>query len=87
MPRYKKVEDDFSKTIVTLSYILLIVYTVAVLIIFAKTGNEPEIMTRYFVGAIIGEFGFLSGIKVIKEITIWKRKEVINNETDYNVIS
>jgi hypothetical protein len=62
------------RSIVSLSFVLLIIYTIAVLIIFAKTGLEPETMTKYFVGAIIGEFGFLSGIKVTKEIREWRKK-------------
>jgi hypothetical protein len=80
--KLKENKDDFSKTIVSLSFVLLIIYTIAVLIIFAKTGLEPETMTKYFVGAIIGEFGFLSGIKVTKEIREWRKKEEHYNETN-----
>lgn len=79
----KRPKDDFSKTLVILSFLLLIVYTITVLIIFARTGLEPQIMTQYFVGAIIGEFGFLSGIRIVKEVREWK-KGGLNNETNNN---
>jgi len=65
----KKPEPDpltFSKTIVVLSFILLIIYTTAVLVIFAITGQEPVTMTQYFVNAIIGEFSLLGVVKVVK---------------------
>lgn len=75
---------SFSKAAVGLSFVLLIVYTIAVLIIFARTGSEPEVLTRFFIGAIIGEFGFLSGIRIVKELSLRKHKSSEGEDTIAN---
>ena len=57
---------DFSKTLVTVAFALIIIFTVAVLYIFWQTGNEPSALITAFFAAILGEFGFLAWIRNTK---------------------
>lgn len=57
---------DFSKLVVATGLFNITIYTVVVLYIFATTGKEPEVLTRYFFGAWVGELGVSGLIKVIK---------------------
>lgn len=57
---------DFSKLVVSIGLFNITIYTVVVLYIFSKTGNEPEVLTRYFFGAWVGELGVVGLIKVFK---------------------
>jgi len=58
---------NFSKTIVTLVITLAIVYTVTILIIFYKTGNEPVTLTQMFFGFIGVELLGTAAVRVGKE--------------------
>jgi len=95
VPRSKQRNEpdplSFSKFIIVVSFVLLIVYTSVVLVIFARTGLEPETMTRYFVNAIIGEFSLLGTIKVVKVVMTGRSKKVseecCTDENDSNALS
>ena len=75
----------FTKTLIILSFLLIIIYTSVVLYIFATTGLEPVTLTQYFFGAIIGEFSVMGGIKGIKVLFLKqqkKKEEVQCNDED-----
>ena len=57
---------DFSKTLVTVAFALIIIFTIAVLYIFWQTGSEPSTLITAFFAAILGEFGFLAWIRTNK---------------------
>ena len=57
---------DFSKFVVSIGLINITIYTIVVLYIFATTGNEPEVLTKYFFGAWVGELGIAGLIKAFK---------------------
>lgn len=59
----------FSKQVVTTIFILLILYVVSVLIMFAKTQTEPTVLTENLFGFFKAEGGFLAIIKVAGEVT------------------
>lgn len=53
----------FSKLIVTLIIFLNIVFTIGVLYVFLKVGNEPTILIGSWFGFTTGELWMLSTIK------------------------
>lgn len=74
----------FTKILIVLSFVLIIIYTSVVLYIFATTGVEPVTLTQYFFGALIGEFSLMGGIKGIKVLRLRResKKEVQCNDED-----
>jgi hypothetical protein len=64
----------FSKVIVGVVLFLNIAFTVAILIIFSRTGMEPPVLITAWFAFTTGELWFLSGIK----------KKKIERETNSN---
>ena len=64
----------FSKLIVSLIILLNVLFTVGVLYVFLRVGNEPSILIGAWFGFTTGELWMLSSIK----------KKEINNEGDYD---
>jgi len=64
----------FSKIIVSLIILLNVLFTVGVLYVFLRVGNEPSILIGAWFGFTTGELWMLSSIK----------KKEINNEGDYD---
>lgn len=61
------VNDDFSKQIVLFVIFLAIVFTVAVLAVFVKTGgNEPTVLVGSVFAFLTGELWQLAKIKIHK---------------------
>ena len=59
----KRKKRDFSKFIVGLVLLLNILFTIAVLYIFLKVGNEPMTLIGAWFAFTTGELWFLAGIK------------------------
>ena len=64
----------FSKIIVSLVILLNVLFTVGVLYVFLRVGNEPSILIGAWFAFTTGELWMLSSIK----------KKEINNEGDYD---
>ncbi|HOA82320.1 MAG TPA: hypothetical protein PKK61_14850 [Defluviitaleaceae bacterium] len=64
----------FSKLIVSLIILLNVLFTVGVLYVFLRVGNEPSILIGAWFAFTTGELWMLSSIK----------KKEIDNEGDYN---
>lgn len=64
----------FSKIIVSLIILLNVLFTVGVLYVFLRVGNEPSILIGAWFAFTTGELWMLSSIK----------KKEINNEGDYD---
>ena len=64
----------FSKLIVSLIILLNVLFTVGVLYVFLRVGNEPSILIGAWFAFTTGELWMLSSIK----------KKKINNEGDYD---
>ena len=64
----------FSKLIVSLIILLNVLFTVGVLYVFLRVGNEPSILIGAWFAFTTGELWMLASIK----------KKEINNEGDYN---
>ena len=64
----------FSKIIVSLVILLNVLFTVGVLYVFLRVGNEPSILIGAWFAFTTGELWMLSSIK----------KKKINNEGDYD---
>ncbi len=64
----------FSKLIVSLIILLNVLFTVGVLYVFLRVGNEPSILIGAWFAFTTGELWMLSSIK----------KKEINNEGDYD---
>ncbi len=62
----KKNKNRFSKVIVSGVIMLNIIFTIAVLYVFLKTGNEPMTLVGCWFGFTTGELWMLSSIKKIK---------------------
>jgi hypothetical protein len=58
---YKK--GDFSKTIVTLVILLNVIFTVAILYVFCRVGNEPAALVVAWFGFTTVELWALAKIK------------------------
>ena len=70
IPYYKKKKipkklNDLDKYLIA-SFVILILFTIAVLIIFAFTGNEPTVLVGCFFGAFGGEILMCALIKRLK---------------------
>ena len=63
----KKKQGRFSKFIVSLVIFMNITFTVAVLYVFLKTGNEPMTLIASWFAFTTGELWMLSSIKKKKE--------------------
>lgn len=57
----------FSKKIVILIFVLLVIFTAAALYAFIKTGSEPAVLIGSVFGAATGEWWMLSSIRKTKE--------------------
>ena len=64
--RKKKKKQRFSKFIVALVVLMNIIFTVAVLYVFFKTGSEPVALVGAWFAFTTGELWMLSSIKKIK---------------------
>ena len=64
--RKKKKKQRFSKFIVDLVVLMNIIFTVAVLYVFLKTGSEPVALVGAWFAFTTGELWMLSSIKKIK---------------------
>lgn len=64
--RKKKKKQRFSKFIVALVVLMNIIFTVAVLYVFLKTGSEPVALVGAWFVFTTGELWMLSSIKKIK---------------------
>ena len=64
----------FSKLIVSLIILLNVLFTVGVLYVFLRVGNEPSILIGAWFAFTTGELWMLSSIK----------KKEIDNEGDYD---
>ncbi len=64
----------FSKLIVSLIILLNVLFTVGVLYIFLRVGNEPSVLIGAWFAFTTGELWMLSSIK----------KKEIDNERDYD---
>jgi len=64
--RKKKKKQRFSKFIVALVVLMNIIFTVAVLYVFLKTGSEPVALVGAWFAFTTGELWMLSSIKKIK---------------------
>jgi len=71
------VQIKFSKFIVVIVLTLNILFTVAVLYIFLRTGNEPVTLVASWFAFTVGELWMLAGIKRVK---VKKEKGDENNE-------
>lgn len=67
MAKKKKTKKEFSKAIVSLVVFLNIAFTMAVLYVFLKTGNEPTVLVGSWFAFTTGELWLLSSIKKTKE--------------------
>jgi flagellar basal body-associated protein FliL len=56
-------KGQYSKAIITLIILLNVLFTVAVLYVFALTGSEPAVLEGAWFGFTTGELWFLAGIK------------------------
>lgn len=74
----KKKLHDLDKYLI-ISIIVLLAYTVAVLIIFAVSGNEPGVLTGCVFAAFAGEIWACAWIKKLK---LQKEKELTNKKED-----
>lgn len=72
---------EFSKKIVTAIVALVILFTIAVLIIFLKTGSEPTVLEGCFFAFVTGELWALASIKKVKSKSKigGKKNDEINN--------
>lgn len=59
-------KQEFSKFIVTLVIILNVLFTIAVLYVFVKVGNEPAILIGAFFSFTVAELMALAFIKIKK---------------------
>ncbi len=64
----------FSKIIVSLIILLNVLFTIGVLYVFLRVGNEPSILIGAWFAFTTGELWMLASIK----------KKEINNERDYD---
>jgi len=64
----------FSKIIVSLIILLNVLFTVGVLYVFLRVGNEPSVLIGAWFAFTTGELWMLSSIK----------KKEIDNERDYD---
>lgn len=64
--RKRKKKQRFSKFIVALVVLMNIIFTVAVLYVFLKTGSEPVALVGAWFAFTTGELWMLSSIKKIK---------------------
>lgn len=62
----EKKKGMFSKAIVAAVIVLNILFTVAILYVFLKTGSEPMTLVGCWFAFTTGELWFLSGIKKSK---------------------
>lgn len=69
-------KKKFSKFIVTMIIIMNVLFTIAVLYIFLKVGNEPMALIGAWFGFTTGELWMLSSIKKTKV----KEMEGVDNE-------
>lgn len=58
-----KNKKDFSKFVVTIVVIMNVLFTIATLYVFMKTGNEPTTLITCFFGFTTGELWMLASIK------------------------
>lgn len=58
-----KQKAKYSKKMVTGISIAIIMFTIAVLVVYWHTGSEPSSLIVAFFGAALGEFWQLAGIK------------------------
>jgi len=63
MAKYK---NNYSKKMVTWISITLLLFIIAVLILYWHTGSEPGILIGAVFGAALGEYWQLAGIKKAK---------------------
>lgn len=78
-------EGDFSKGIVTLVLTVACIFTVAILVLFARTGAEPATLISCFFAGVIAELWSLAGIKKKKIRAKMPRtgcEDFENNEED-----
>ena len=67
IPYYKrkKIQHDLDKYLI-FSFVTLILFTIAILIIFAVTGSEPTVLVGCFFAAFGGEIFACARIKKLK---------------------
>lgn len=58
-----KNKKEFSKFVVTIVVIMNVLFTIATLYVFMKTGNEPTTLITCFFGFTTGELWMLASIK------------------------
>lgn len=73
--RRRKKKGDFSKGIVTLLLTVAFIFTIAILILFARTGAEPATLISCFFAGVIAELWSLAGIKKKKIISDYDEKD------------
>ena len=75
-------DGDFSKGVVTLGLAVACAFTVAILVLFARTGAEPATLISCFFAGVIAELWSLAGIKKKKIHVDGTRKGCDENEED-----
>lgn len=54
---------DFSKSVVRMTLSIAVLFTIAILILFSRTGAEPQTLVTCFFAGVIAELWNLAGIK------------------------
>lgn len=75
-------EGDFSKGVVTLILAVACAFTIAILVLFARTGAEPATLISCFFAGVIAELWSLAGIKKRKIRAKMPRTECKDFERD-----
>ena len=64
----------FSKKIIAVIFILMILFTITMIVVYLVTGAVPDTLVQEFFGFFKVEGGCLAGIKVADTIVSWFKK-------------
>lgn len=66
----------FSKKIIAVIFILMILFTITMIVVYLVTGAVPDTLVQEFFGFFKVEGGCLAGIKVADTIVSWFKKRM-----------
>jgi len=66
-------KDDFIKKVIIGTFVFLLLFTVAMIVVFCMTGSTPDVLIGAVFAACVGEYSICGMIKKTKEVELTER--------------
>lgn len=66
-------KDDFIKKVIIGTFVFLLLFTIAMIVVFCMTGSTPDVLIGAVFAACVGEYSICGMIKKTKEVELTER--------------